>query len=245
MNDVVTNTNFNTFDYKTAREIPEVVLRVELIKKRMELLRDKKNEKVLEIGVGSGDTTLMLANEFKSVLCIDIDQQTLDDARNRSKEIGVSNIEYRCGDITKDLRLDEKYDHIFLIGILEHLEDPVQVLLILSKYLSDNGTVYVLVNLANSLHRWLGVVMGDIEDVSKLSEADVRLGHHRVYDLKLLNQHISEAGMANKFQELFYVKPFPSFIMNDLSMKIHHGLNKLAERFPEFSSYVYLEVVKS
>jgi ubiquinone/menaquinone biosynthesis C-methylase UbiE len=162
------NTKFNSFDYTSVQQIPEVMLRVELLKKRLECLKNKKIQNVLEVGVGSGDTTLMLAKEFKSVLCIDIDQATLNNAQLRIKKNGVSNVHFACGNIAEDLLLDQKYDHVFLIGILEHLDDPVKSLKLMSKYLTSQGIIYILVNLANSLHRWLGVAMGDIKEVSEL-----------------------------------------------------------------------------
>lgn len=242
MKDQLTEQNqFNTFDYRKAISIPEVMLRVELLDSRLKELRVQKSDRVLEVGIGSGDVTLMLADHFQEITCIDPDDETCRLVESRLLEEKARSGHFIRAKI-EDASLEAKsFDHIILIGILEHLLDPVVALRLLSKALKPRGRVYICVNLANSLHRILGVEMGDIPHPKDLSPADIRLGHYRVYSLDQLREHVTESGMKIDFEDSFYVKPLPTSLLTPLPMELHRALNSMAKKFPEFASYVYLE----
>lgn len=230
------------FDYSTVHGVPEIALRVDLLSQRLKTLSSGIGQSnVLEIGVGTGDVTLMLARQFKNVTCVDSDVGNWDFVHSRLQEEDLKHVQFIGSTIEKAALPQEGYHHIILQNILEHLKDPVEVLSVLKRHLRTNGHIHISVPLANSLHRWLGVEMGMIPHVEALAESDIQYGHYRVYTPALLGEHVGKAGLKIIFEKYFYLKPLPTARLTPLSMELHHAFYQLGERFPEFASYIYLE----
>ena len=81
----------------------------------LELLKLKGNEKVLEIGTGSGYQTALLAELASQVFSIERIPQLLDSARETIRKIGVRNVSFLLGDGTLGWRQYAPYDAI-LVG---------------------------------------------------------------------------------------------------------------------------------
>lgn len=71
--------NQNGVDYTALHKSHEVVLRVELLAKRLALLSSNRDAAILEIGLGSGDTTKMLVDRYDDVTCVDLEQTRIDE----------------------------------------------------------------------------------------------------------------------------------------------------------------------
>ncbi len=227
------------FDYSQVAGIPEVKLRADLLEDRLKISGSKA--RALEIGIGAGDITLLLARYFDELVCVDIDEDNCRFVSKQIKEYGLPMPHFICSpieDVAHDLGC---FDHIILLGVLEHLESPVEVLSMLRRNIQKGGSCHICVNLANSIHRWLGVEMGYISHTEQLSEQDYALGHKRVYTRSVLHQHIRQSGWRVSFEMPFYLKPLPTSMINSLPMEIHKGFFKLGQRFPEFASYIYIE----
>ena len=199
----------SSFDYFTIKGIPELRLRVELLKKRLKILSGKRRVNILDIGVGPGDVTIMLVKNFKNITCVDPDKKNkklvLDRIIRRKLALPVfisSKIE--------DATLPEKsFDHIILQNMLEHLSDPVGILDNLKKSLTNRGCIHISVPLSGSLHRWLGVEMGLIKKVDDLAKTDRDYEHYRVYSLPRLRKDIIKSGLKISYELPIYLKPFP------------------------------------
>jgi len=231
--------NWNNFDYSKIGEIPEVRIRAELLHSRLR----KSKRCALEVGVGSGDITLMLLDKFDSITCVDSNSKNFENLEKRIEKKDMRRVKFVHSKI-EDANLPEKYKDIILFGILEHLENPVDTLKKILGLMDRDGKMYIAVNLANSIHRLLGVKMGMISDVCELSESDVRLGHYRIYTPELLRSHLSQAGLRREYEQPFYLKPLPTSKLNSLSIEIHRGLDLLGREHPEFASYIYVEAKK-
>lgn len=72
------------------------------------------NEKVLEIGTGSGYQTAILAVCAREVYTIDVIEQFKDKAKERLDLLGLSNVFYFTGDGTKGLPAFAPYDRIIV-----------------------------------------------------------------------------------------------------------------------------------
>ena len=81
----------------------------------LELLKLKGNEKVLEIGTGSGYQTALLAQLAPQVFSIERIGPLLDTARETLRKIGVRNVSFLLGDGTLGWRQYAPYDAI-LVG---------------------------------------------------------------------------------------------------------------------------------
>lgn len=83
-----------------------------------------QNDRVLDIGCGSGSLAKDVAASAKSVLGIDIEEKNIEKAKRKAS---APNLEYRVADATKDLS-NEKFDIIIMSNVLEHIDDRVNFL---------------------------------------------------------------------------------------------------------------------
>jgi len=232
------------FDYSKNRGSPEVSLRLELLRERLKYLSKKSHARILDVGVGSGDITLMLLKHFKDITCVEYNMKNCSYAIERLNESNLRRIKFIYSKIEGVKFSKDAFNHIILQNMLEHLKDPVKVLRKLSLCLDSNGYMHISVPLANSFHRWLGVDMGLISRINGLSKTDIRYGHYRVYTPALLRKHIGLAGLRITYEKSFYLKPFPSSVLSGMPLGIHRALFSLGEQFPEFAAYIYLELRK-
>ncbi len=79
-----------------------------------------KNSKTLEIGSGTGQTSLALAKKGCNVTLLDYAKECLDLSQAAAKELNL-NIKTLCTDAIEDLPFSEnEFDYIFHSGLLEH-----------------------------------------------------------------------------------------------------------------------------
>jgi len=95
----------------------------------------KYNSIILDVGCGSGAIAQMLIQKGCKVYGIDISEDAVRKAMERMTEVVI-------GDVESMERLpweDEFFDIIILADVLEHLKDPLKVLVKLKSYLKDDG----------------------------------------------------------------------------------------------------------
>jgi len=101
---------------------------------------------VLEAGCGVGAQTLTLAQRSPEArfTSVDVSAESVAEAKRRGDTAGLTNVEFRQGDIF-DLPFDaESFDHVFVCFVLEHLPRPVEALTILKRLLRPGGTITVI-----------------------------------------------------------------------------------------------------
>jgi SAM-dependent methyltransferase len=101
--------------------------------------------RVLEAGCGVGAQTVQLVTRSPGIqlTSIDISEESLAQAKARVAEHAPgATVDWRHADLY-DLR-DEKFDHVFLCFVLEHLADPVEALVRLRGLLNPGGTITVI-----------------------------------------------------------------------------------------------------
>jgi 2-polyprenyl-3-methyl-5-hydroxy-6-metoxy-1,4-benzoquinol methylase len=81
---------------------------------------------VLVAGCGTGQHSIAAAQKFigASTLAIDLSLSSLSYARRKTREMGVTAIEYAQADIMKLGTLERRFDVIESCGVLHHLADP-------------------------------------------------------------------------------------------------------------------------
>ncbi len=102
--------------------------------------------RVLEAGCGTGAQTVILAHNSPEALItsVDISEVSLEEAKVRVRDEGITNVTFEVGDIF-DLRYEpESFDHIFLCFVLEHLREPRRALERLRPLLREGGTITVI-----------------------------------------------------------------------------------------------------
>lgn len=163
-------------------------------------LENSKNGTLLDLACGEGIMTSYFADKFERVVGVDAASVHLNKAKER-----LQNVEFHHA-LIEEFDTDEKFDNVFLLMILEHVQDPVQILKKAASFLKDGGNLIVHVPNANAVNRRLAVKMGTLLTCGELSPFDINVvGHRRAYDISLLNKDIEAAGLhVEKNGGVFY-----------------------------------------
>ncbi len=90
-----------------------------------ELLELKGNEKVLEIGTGSGYQAAVLAELAREVYTIEIVEPLASTAKNRLSELGYQNIQVKAGDGYLGWPEAAPFDAVILTCAPDHIPEPL------------------------------------------------------------------------------------------------------------------------
>mgnify|MGYP000873081025 CR=1 FL=1 len=145
----------------------------------------------LEIGCYHGDSTLELQKHFDDLTVIEPSSDAIDIT---SKRVRSDIIFHKC--MMEDYQGDQKFDSIFLINTLEHVDDAVSVLNLAKNLLSNKGKLYILVPNADAPSRQIAVLMGLIETNNSVTESEYTHGHRRTYSFDTLVKDITEASLG-------------------------------------------------
>ena len=102
--------------------------------------------RVLEAGCGTGAQTVFLARSSPEaqLVSVDISADSLLEARVKTEQGGITNVEFRQADLYQLAFADESFDHAFVCFVLEHLHSPLTALKELQRVLRPSGTVTVI-----------------------------------------------------------------------------------------------------
>jgi len=144
------------------------------------------NKKVLDVGCATGLVAQRLKENRCEVTGIEIDPEQADVARDACQEILVGDIE------AMDLALaPSSFDVLLMADVLEHLKDPPGTLRRLSRFLSEDG--FLLVVLPNIAHLYfrLKLLIGqfDYQERGTLDKS-----HLRFFTLKTAKKLVVDAG---------------------------------------------------
>ena len=147
------------------------------------LLQLAPRARYVDLGIGDGLLTLMLAQVAEQVTAVDLSPEMLEQLALRAERRGFDNIDYVEGRI-EDLPLeDQSYDVAVLSQALHHLDDPIVALQEARRVLRPGGKVLVIDLLAHNedwvreklQHRVLGFTESDLEALVQ------RAGFERVH----------------------------------------------------------------
>ena len=179
-------------------------------------LADLKNtpQPILEMGLGTGLTLHELVERHQ--LQIDVVEGSAalcEQARQRyGNKIGVQQSFFET------FYSNKKYHTILALHVLEHVDDPSQVITQMGQEaLALGGRIIALVPNALSLHRRLAVQMGLQPALDTLSERDHLVGHQRVFTPNSLTQAFEQAGFSIEQTFGFGLKTLPYSMMEDWS----------------------------
>lgn len=110
----------------------------------VELLKPK-GKAILEVGIGEGELSIQFVlDEAAQVIALDIHHQTLSDAKERAKSVGVENDVYFVrGDIEHLPFKDISFEAVACIGTFMHLPNPKAAIAELSRVLKEGGGLFV------------------------------------------------------------------------------------------------------
>lgn len=173
---------------------------VEQIVKRTEF-QNKKNIKILDIGCGRGNISLPLASIGYQVLGIDLNKESIEEINKNNK---FTNAEFRVQNATT-LSTDEKYDFIIASEVIEHIEEPENLLISLKKILKEKGFLILTVPNGKSWE----------ERFRKFTTHTKRGRNFKKYiKEKLVKENVIQTHATSPHLHFFSLKQFEKLIIN-------------------------------
>ena len=125
---------------------------------------------VADLGAGEGTLAQLLAQRAEKVIAVDLSPKMVEFGQNLARENGLTNLEYRIGDIEAPPIDDASLDLAVLSQALHHAENPQRALDAAFRILKPGGRLIVLDLLqhhfeeARELYsdRWLGFSESDL-----------------------------------------------------------------------------------
>lgn len=146
----------------------------------------------LELGSAEGMGTGYLLEHFDQVTAVDGSEVALKEVGKRFKTDKLTTVHSFFEELDLNGQL---FDTVVLAHILEHVDNPLIVLAHAKKFLKKDGVLIVDVPNGNSLHRQVGVEMGLLGKTTDLNDADLSIGHQRVYTPETFKNDIERSGL--------------------------------------------------
>ncbi len=190
---------------------------------------------LLELGPAEGVMTQELSKIFQDFTVVEGSPVFCEKLRDNFPQMKV------IESLFENFNPNRTFDNIVLGHILEHVENPVEILKLARTWLSENGKILAAVPNANSIHRQAAVSMGLLSDVYQLNETDIHHGHRRVYDFESFKKDFLESGLKIVCQGGYWLKPLSNKQIEETwSQEMLEAFMKLGEKYPEIAAETYI-----
>jgi len=192
----------------------------------------------LEMGSAEGSGTPYLLKHFDKVTIVDGSREAVENVSKKLKSPKLNAIHSYFEDMDFG---DTKFDTIVVAHILEHVSTPQETLQKAKSFLAPGGVIIVDVPNGNSLHRQVGVQMGLLNKNTQLNEADLSIGHQRVYTPDTFKKEIESAGLNIKIFGGMFIK-----VVSNKQTEKHfnkeqlEALFKVGEHNPEIAAEIFI-----
>ena len=179
----------------------------------LEWYRFGKDKSLLEIGAGCGAVTGLFCRKCGRVVAIDLSRRRsmINATRNREAD----NLEILLGNF-EDIRIEEKFDYVTLIGVLEYSiyyissESPFTDMLKKAKgFLKPGGKLIIAIENKYGIIYCAGAREDHTERLMEGLEGDRDVERVRTFSRRGLKEILDEAGLTK--QEFYY--PLPDYKM--------------------------------
>ena len=194
---------------------------------------------ILELGPAEGLSTSELAKRFEDVEVVDGSEEFIEQIR-----INLPNVKTHCC-LFEDFVPDRRFNNVIMGHVLEHVEDPTQIVKLASNWLLPGGRLIAATPNSNSLHRQLGVIAGQLETEKTLNEADLSIGHRRVIDLAELRWTVNQPDLTLLHSGGYFMKSLSnSQLLKSADANALVSMMQLGERYPDIAADIYVVAEK-
>jgi len=164
------------------------------------VLENMQPGRLLDLACGNGDLTGMMAVHFAEVVGLDASSTHIAEARKQHP--GLTFVH----SLAEDYQDRQGFNTITMITLLEHVQNPPELLQVVARNLAPGGVLMAHVPNALAANRKIAKLMGSLADEYELSPFDINIaGHRRSYDLDLLRKDFEAAGLKiKKMGGVFY-----------------------------------------
>lgn len=204
------------------------------------MMSTKGSSSILELGLGHGFTADIFSKKYRRHVVLEGSPAIIQNFRAKFPECGAQIVQTYF----EDYSTEEKFDVIVMGFILEHVDNPLEILCHFKKFLTPNGKFFIAVPNAEVLNRRLGYLSGMLKDMTALSENDHQQGHKRYYTVDSLTEEINRAGYIIEKLEGIYLKPLSTNQMMSLKLddKIIRALCDVGVDYPELSLGILAQI---
>lgn len=198
--------------------------------------RHMVGQTILEMGPAEGVMTELLAATGKKLTLVEGSGLFCDSLRTRFPHAHVVHA------LFEEFQSNELFDNIVLGHVLEHVEDPVDILSRAKQWLKPaTGRLFAAVPNARSLHRQAAVIMGLLRQEDALNDLDIHHGHRRVYNPEMFRNAFSQAGLKIEIFGGYWMKPVSNAqIEASWTPEMIDAFMILGERYPDISGEIYV-----
>lgn len=197
--------------------------------------RHWQGKTVLELGPAEGVMTELLVTTGMEITAVDGSALFCKQLKARFPQITVIN------SLFEDLRLEQQFDNIVLGHVLEHVQDPVQILKTIKPFLAPHGHIFAAVPNARSLHRQAAVIMRLLETEDTLNDMDKHHGHRRVFTPESFRHAFSQADLQIDLFGGYWLKPLSNKqIESHWNSEMLDAFMQLGERYPDIAGEIYI-----
>jgi SAM-dependent methyltransferase len=191
--------------------------------------------KILEMGPAEGVMTPLLLEICESLTLLEGAEHFCDNLRKRYPEAAVVH------SLFEDYVPQESFDFIILGHVLEHVENPEEIVRMAARWLKPGGKMIAAVPNSHSIHRQAAVLMGLLAAENSLNEMDIHHGHRRVFNPESFKETFIRAGMKIDFFGGYWLKPIAnSQIEQSWTPEMLEAFMQLGEQYPDIAAEIYV-----
>lgn len=188
----------------------------------------RPDSSALEVGCGDGFSTEKLIKFFPTMVVVEPSKKNIALLRKRLPEVSCHNL------LLEEYKTDQKFDFIFFLNVIEHVEDPVGSLRLLGELLRDEGLIFISAPNCMSLNRRAGFRMNLLPTYEQMAPKDYEVGHRRLYTVEMLRDHCERAGLRMIDMKGMYLKPLAESQMVTLGDAAVRAFYALGEEIPQY-----------
>jgi 2-polyprenyl-3-methyl-5-hydroxy-6-metoxy-1,4-benzoquinol methylase len=197
---------------------------------------------MLELGSFRGAFTRRLHAHYPELTCVEASDEAIAEAR---QALGPGVTFHNA--LFEQVVLPQRYDHIVMTHVLEHLDDPVAVLRrVNQEWLAPQGRFFLVCPNANAPSRQIAVKMGLISHNAAVTKAEALHGHRCTYSLDTLERDAVAAGLKVVHRSGIFFKALANFqwdrlLQTDIVSQAYlDGCYQLGQQYPDLCASIFL-----
>jgi len=199
------------------------------------LQRHLQGDNLLELGPAEGVMTELLATTGMDITVVEGSALFCASLRQRFPQASVVQA------LFEEFEPPKRFDNIILGHVLEHVQDPVDILTRARGWLKPDGRIFAAVPNAHSVHRQAAVLMGLLPREDALNEMDQHHGHRRVFNPESFRNAFTQAGLRVDIFGGYWLKPISNGqIERHWTSAMIEAFMQLGERYSDIAGEIYL-----